>query len=556
MAYYNPRRWSLHCNSCKGLLGTHDTIMLAIVPPSQQHLSVKQGCEEIAAKTLRKIDVLEDNPKKSKRSLFRLLCQNCNAKVGSVESIEGQELMCLKSEAVLLRDIFDSEKHEKKLKNLIPALEKCSIEKVTISFLPRNHRCTREPATAVVYCDTSQLSRQEINSLTLQNPRDYQVELFTYAMHGNSLVFLPTGSGKTLVAAMAISCMKKLNPRKLAVFIVDRIPLAHQQAEYIKAQVSGLKVSLLVGECNGNEPSMMKNLNDLAEKKTEVLVLTHQIFLNMLSDEHGAVQLSDVCLLVIDEAHHCQGNHPFNQIMRDHYPKLLPDKFKPLVLALTASPAGEIGQKETLESLQGLLKRLCSSARMPVKSQDLAMHTNKPQTFYKVIPLTSYQLCLQTAIEKYLKTIASLLVHRYHANNAEIAALSPQTPNYRGCLRQITGQCHDDENWDGYALSELAMHLLGVLEINNVLGINLAIECLQECFDLIDNESTPTERRKKRILQREGNFDEFKTQVKTIQLYSSFTPSQPHEKFSYLVEELKMFSLQTEKDGTSRGIVL
>lgn len=541
----------MHCHNCQHYLANNDLLMIGMVPPSQHHLSIKHHCEVTAERTLRKEDVIEETHKKFNRSLFRLLCQRCDVKIGSVELIEGMELMCLKAEAVSIKPPFGVEIHEKKLKKLIPHLEKLGIEKVKLSILQsKDYQCVREVSTPLVYCDISQLSRKEINSFTLQTPRDYQVELFTYSMQGNALVFLPTGSGKTLVAAMAISCMKKLNPRKLAVFIVDRIPLAHQQAEYIKTQVPGLKVSVLAGDSNHDDASMMKSMNNLAEGKTDVLVLTHQIFLNILSDDEGVVRLSDTCLLIIDEAHRCQGNHPYNQIMRDHYVKL-PEKFKPLVLALTASPAGEIGQKETMESLQDLLARLCCSPRMPVMSQDLARYTHKPETTYKLIPLTSLQQTLDTEIETFLKGVGWKLAE--HGKCQEITRLSPQAPNYRGCLRQISGRCHDDENLEGYALSEFVMHLIGILEINNILGLKFAMQCLQECFEIIENESTPIERRKKLMLRSESAFDRLNRQVLSMNMHH-FT-SREIEKFSYLVEELKLFSRQVEQDITCRGIV-
>ena len=35
-------------------------------------------------------------------------------------------------------------------------------------------------------------------------PREYQIELFETALKSNTIIFLPTGSGKTFIAAMLI----------------------------------------------------------------------------------------------------------------------------------------------------------------------------------------------------------------------------------------------------------------------------------------------------------------------------------------------------------------
>ena len=95
------------------------------------------------------------------------------------------------------------------------------IEVVNVSQSKTTCRSSRRLSDSVIYCDTCRFTHtsREIDSLTRQDPRDYQRELFY------TLVYLPTGSGKTLIAAMALSCMKKLNPNKLMVFLVHRIPL-------------------------------------------------------------------------------------------------------------------------------------------------------------------------------------------------------------------------------------------------------------------------------------------------------------------------------------------
>jgi hypothetical protein len=50
--------------------------------------------------------------------------------------------------------------------------------------------------------------------------------------------------------------------------------------------------------------------------------------------------MSDVGLLVLDEAHHASDNHPYSQLMEDFW-AALPVSDRPHVLALTASP--EVG---------------------------------------------------------------------------------------------------------------------------------------------------------------------------------------------------------------------
>ena len=49
------------------------------------------------------------------------------------------------------------------------------------------------------------------------------------ALHQDLVAVLPTGAGKTLIASMWLKRMRELNPEKMGLFVVDRIPLVVQQ---------------------------------------------------------------------------------------------------------------------------------------------------------------------------------------------------------------------------------------------------------------------------------------------------------------------------------------
>ena len=115
------------------------------------------------------------------------------------------------------------------------------------------------------------------------------------------------------------------------VFLVDRVPLVYQQSEYIRSQVPKLRVMMLVGEMESSQQKAVHQA--LANQEVDVLVLTHQIFLNFLAiEKNPIVRLSDISVLVFDEAHHCRGRHQYNQIM-DYY-HVTANKFKPIVLGV------------------------------------------------------------------------------------------------------------------------------------------------------------------------------------------------------------------------------
>ena len=49
------------------------------------------------------------------------------------------------------------------------------------------------------------------------------------ALQQDLVAVLPTGAGKTLIASLWLKRMRELNPEKMGLFVVDRIPLVLQQ---------------------------------------------------------------------------------------------------------------------------------------------------------------------------------------------------------------------------------------------------------------------------------------------------------------------------------------
>jgi|JI6StandDraft_1071083.scaffolds.fasta_scaffold02811_11 endoribonuclease Dicer len=89
-------------------------------------------------------------------------------------------------------------------------------------------------------------------------------------------------------------------------------------------------------------------------QNAKIVVMIAQMFLNCL--RRGYTKLQDYVLVVFDECHHCQGDHPFGSIMREFYfeqkqkqeVKEQAEKeieFKdrlPIIMGLTASPVSSV----------------------------------------------------------------------------------------------------------------------------------------------------------------------------------------------------------------------
>ena len=82
--------------------------------------------------------------------------------------------------------------------------------------------------------------------LTHKVPEPHQLLAFVSAMLEHTVIVLPTGSGKTLIASMLFSWMAQANPGRVGLMVVHRVPLMKQQTSAI-AQDTGLKVASFGG---------------------------------------------------------------------------------------------------------------------------------------------------------------------------------------------------------------------------------------------------------------------------------------------------------------------
>ena len=159
-------------------------------------------------------------------------------------------------------------------------------------------------------------------------PRDYQLSIFETAKNNNTLVVLPTGLGKTLIALMLSIDRKKLHPLSKILFLAPTRPLVEQHFSTFKSQLPELFTDLQL--FTGSVPAeKRKKIFETAE----IIVSTPQCIANDL--ENYLYDLNDFSLLIIDEAHRCLKNYDYTKVV-SHYKKKSTNQ---LILGLTASPS-------------------------------------------------------------------------------------------------------------------------------------------------------------------------------------------------------------------------
>ncbi|XP_044263685.1 Fanconi anemia group M protein [Tribolium madens] len=172
--------------------------------------------------------------------------------------------------------------------------------------------------------------------------RDYQYNITQQALHKNTLVSLPTGLGKTFIAAVVMYNFHRWYPYDKVIFMAPTRPLVKQQMdacynimaipEDVTAELTGTKIQK-------SRPEIWQN--------KRVFFITPQVLQNDLSI---IVELGGkIKCLVFDEAHRAKGNHAYCEIIRK-----LTEKNKLFrVLALSATPGNS--SKDVLEVMGNLL---------------------------------------------------------------------------------------------------------------------------------------------------------------------------------------------------------
>ena len=168
-------------------------------------------------------------------------------------------------------------------------------------------------------------------------PRGYQNEILETCKKGNSLVILPTGIGKTLVALMLTIVRMQEHPTEKILFLAPTRPLAEQHFEYFKKHLPELfaEMELFTGKVSAEKRKKIW-------QRSDIIFSTPQCISNDLKKR--LYNLSDVSLLVEDEAHRCVKNYSYTFVAEKYNAQAL----NPRILGLTASPGTD---KKTIKTI-------------------------------------------------------------------------------------------------------------------------------------------------------------------------------------------------------------
>ncbi|XP_045423849.1 Fanconi anemia group M protein [Lemur catta] len=227
--------------------------------------------------------------------------------------------------------------------------------------------------------------------------RDYQLQISRTALFCNTLVCLPTGLGKTFIAAVVMYNFYRWFPSGKVVFMAPTKPLVTQQMEACY-QVMGIP-QFHMAEMTGSSQALTRKEIWCSKR---VLFLTPQVMVNDLT--RGACPAVEIKCLVIDEAHKALGNYAYCQVVRELVKYT--NHFR--ILALTATPGSD------MKAVQQVITNLLIG-QIELRSEDspdILPYSHERRVEKLVVPLGEELAAIQKTYVQILEAFASSLIQR------------------------------------------------------------------------------------------------------------------------------------------------
>lgn len=258
-----------------------------------------------------------------------------------------------------------------------------------------------------------------INPNTIEY-RSYQDSIVKTAVSGNTLCVLPTGLGKTSVAALVAAERLKNDMNSKILFLAPTRPLVEQHKRtFEKCLKLGLELRTVTGE---DKPEERTNIY----KNIDIVFSTPQTVANDI--KKGVLDLKGFSLCIFDEAHRCVGNYAYTYIAK----RYISSATKPLILALTASPGShkykidEVKNKLFIEHIE-IKTRDDSDVRPYIQS--LKQEWINVELTTEMKSIRTYMETIK--FERMKKLMNSNIIHSYKTTKSQLLKLQEELARKR-----------------------------------------------------------------------------------------------------------------------------
>ena len=241
--------------------------------------------------------------------------------------------------------------------------------------------------------------------------RLFQLDLAATALTASSLIVVPTGLGKTVIALMVL--LARMDKGRV-LFLAPTKPLVEQHAVFLQRVLKDSDiVTMMTGE---NSPE-----NRIESwGKSRIVVSTPQVIENDLLSRR--IDLKDVSLVIFDEAHRAVGGYAYVYIA-DRYHR---EAKSPLVLGITASPGSQSEKIAEICTNLSIEKIQTRTENDP----DVAPFVHDREIEWVKLTVPKELLLIRSAIEELLKS---------RIDDLNLLGVSPVRIDAKSSKRELLG---------------------------------------------------------------------------------------------------------------------
>ncbi|KAK0656392.1 hypothetical protein B0T16DRAFT_399217 [Cercophora newfieldiana] len=368
--------------------------------------------------------------------------------------------------------------------------------------------------------------------------RDYQFSIVKSGLYNNTLVALPTGLGKTFIAATIILNFFRWTKKAKVVFVAPTKPLASQQVEAC-LNVAGIprsQATLLTGET----PPVLR---EGEWESRRLFFMTPQTLMNDLSK--GYADPKSIVLLVIDEAHRATGDYAYVKVVE--FMRRFSSSFR--VLALTATPGS------TVEAVQDVIDNLGIS-HVEIRTEesiDIRQYVHSRNTDTMTFDPSDEMEQIKDLYSKALKP----LVDKLSSQNIYYGR-DPMSLTTYGMLKARTDWMKGPGRNANQGLKFMMLGVFGILtslahsiKLLNFHGLKPFYHFMAEFRSNEESKGGQGSKYRKQLLSDEN----FQKMMSTVEWWMKLDEFMGHPKLSYLCQALVNHFLNAGENSGTRAIV-
>ena len=301
------------------------------------------------------------------------------------------------------------------------------------------------------------------------NLRLYQQTILNTAVQKNTLVVLPTGLGKTHIAA-ALASLRL--PHGKILFLAPTKPLVAQHLNtFSEIFEPKEELVLFTGE---TKAKLRKDLWD----KSKIIFSTPQTVKNDLIS--GKLSFGDVALLILDEAHRATGDYAYTFLAKEYARQ----SAVPRILALTASP----GKNE--EKINEVCRNLLIDAVEARDREHLEVKSYvKPLKFhYEFVDLPEEMLVIRARLLNAIKARLEILKSANLVTSTDISKVTKKS------LLLLQGSLQVQMAQQNFEVAHALSICAALMKLTHALSLveSESLASLKNYFDNIWEESKST----------------------------------------------------------------